>query len=471
MTFITYKKFGNKEYAYELTSYWDKKLKQSRHKSKYLGVVIDKQKGLFKKTLRDRMLREELILDFGDTFLLQKFMEKEGFIKLINNSFGDNANMLFSLISYKLCHPSAMRLAETWQNGNVIKHLCKANLQSQRISELLVEIGNEDNYRSFFQNYLSFVKHSPDGLVLDITAMPNQIHMPFSQWGYSDEQINKQIKLMLVVDKESSLPLFFRYMPGSISDVSSLKPTINEIRKFGINDTYCIFDAGFYSEDNIKALQEKEITFLVRLPAGRVLYKELIGKSGDIESIKYAMPYGERGLFVKKQRIRLFGKTAFAYVVLDPNRKGRETNNLILGLGETDESAEDQEFVLKKKGIMILVSSTELTGYDAISFYYSRNTAEQLFRFSKDDLKLLPLRTHKEESMRGYLLLSFMTLSAFLLLRKRLEKKATVEEALLILRNLKVRVFKDEMIIPELTKKQRLLFEKFDIIVPKVLGI
>jgi len=58
-----------------------------------------------------------------------------------------------------------------------------------------------------------------------------------------------------------------------------------------------------------------------------------------------------------------------------------------------------------------------------------------------------------------------------LLLRKHLEKKTSVEEALLLLRNLKAKVFKDEMLIPEITKKQRLLFERFDIIVPKVLGI
>ncbi len=73
--------------------------------------------------------------------------------------------------------------------------------------------------------------------------------------------------------------------------------------------------------------------------------------------------------------------------------------------------------------------------------------------------------------MRGYLLLVFITLIVFLLLKKRLGKKTSVEEALLILRNLKAKVFKDEIIIQELTKEQRQLFERFDIIVPKELGI
>lgn len=471
MSFVTYKKFGNKEYAYELTSYWDKNAKQPRHKTKYLGVVIDKEKGIYRKTLKEGILKEELILDFGDTFLLREFLEKEGFIKVLKDSFGKNTNMFFNLVSYKLCHPSAMRLARVWQNGNAIKYLCKANLTSQRISDLMVEIGQEENLRMFFENYLSFIHHSSDGLLLDITAMPNQIHMPFSQWGYHDEDIDKQINLMLVIDKASSMPLFFRYIPGSIPDVSCLKPTIDEMKKFGIKDTYSIFDAGFYSESNIKAVRKIEMPFMVRLPANRKLYKKLVTGIKDLEEIKYAVQYGKRALFVKKQEVDLFGKPAFAYIVLDPVRKGRETTKLILQLDEIDKSTDEKAFMLKKKGLMILLSSIDLTGDNAVSFYYSRQIAEQLIKFSKDDLNLLPLRTHKEESMRGYLLLVFITLSTFLFLQKNLEKKVTVEEALLILRNLKAKVYKDEMLIPEVTKKQKALFDRFNIIVPKVLGI
>jgi len=471
MSFVRYKKFGNKEYAYEVTSYWDKKTKKPRQKTKYLGVVIDKEKMVFGNPLKERIRREEFILDFGDTFLLTKFLEKEGFTKLLKESFGEKADMLVNLISYKLCHPSALRLAETWQNGNAIKHLCKANLASQRISELLTEVGDEEAYRNFFTKYLSQINHSSDGLLLDITALPNQIHTPFTQWGYHDEDIDKQIKLMLVVDKKNQLPLFFRYIPGSIPDVSTLKPTIEELKKYGIKDTYSILDAGFYSEGNIRAVQKEEMPFMIRLPSNRVLYKELVEESRDLERLKHAIVYGERGLFVKKHRIHLFGEKAYAYVVLDPMRKGRETRKLILGLGEKDDVVEDREFMLRKKGVMILVSSIDVPEDDVVPFYYSRQTAEQLFKFAKDDLKLLPLRSHKEESMQGYLLLVFMALIVFLLVRKKSGKRNTVEEVLLSLRNLKAKVYGGEMIISEMNKKQRLLFEGFDIIVPKVLGI
>ena len=475
MTFISYKKFGNREYAYELRSYWDKELKQSRHISKYLGVVIDKDKKIFKKTIKEKLLKEEHILDFGDTYLLQKVIEKEGFRKIIEDTFGEDANMLVNLICYKLCYPAAMRIAETWQNGNAIKHFCKAELKSQRISELMVRIGDEDKYRTFFNKYLSFVNYSSDALLLDITAMPNQIHMPFSQWGYHDEEIDKKVNLMLVVDRESKMPLLFRYIPGSVADVSCLTPTVDEMKKHGVKNTFSIFDAGFYSESNIRALQGPDakttkIQFMVRIPSNNLIYKDVVQKSKDIENMKYATVYGERGLFVKKHKIDLYGKTAFAYVVLDPVRKGRELRKFILKRDEEGD-IDNEKFIVMKKGIMVLISSLSLPEEEVVPLYYSRQIVELLFRFSKDDLDLLPLRVHKEESMRGYLLLIFISLCVFLLLKKKLGKKKTVEEALLILRNLKAKVFKDEIIIPEITKKQRLLFESCEIIVTKTAGI
>jgi len=64
-----------------------------------------------------------------------------------------------------------------------------------------------------------------------------------------------------VIDKDSSLPLFFRYLPGNIVDVSALNATMEEL---------------------------------------------------------------------KKKRINLSGKEAYAHIILDPERKGRETRDLLL---------------------------------------------------------------------------------------------------------------------------------------------
>ena len=70
-----------------------------------------------------------------------------------------------------------------------------------------------------------------------------------------------------MIDKNTSLPLYFRYLPGNIVDVSALTRTIEELKKYDINSSFALVDAGFYSEDNIKELNLGVIDFLTRLPA------------------------------------------------------------------------------------------------------------------------------------------------------------------------------------------------------------
>jgi len=52
MSYIRYKKVGDREYAYEITAYWDKKKQHSKQHSKYLGIVLDKEAGIFQEVKR-----------------------------------------------------------------------------------------------------------------------------------------------------------------------------------------------------------------------------------------------------------------------------------------------------------------------------------------------------------------------------------------------------------------------------------
>ncbi len=465
MSFIRYKKFGNKEYAYEVTSYWDPEKKKPRQKTKYLGVVVDKEKKIFKKKSRER--KEKLILDFGDTYFLNQFINRVTFFENLKKE------MFLPLIFYRLCYPSAMRYARMWYEGNIVRKFFDVDISSQRISEFLEEIGDESIQREFFKEYIRQITPS-EGIVIDTTALPNQINIPTSAWGWHNEEIEKQIKLLLVIDRSTSLPLFFRYIAGNIVDVSTLKATVEELKKYGVSRYFVILDAGFFSEENIKELYNEEIQFLIRLPSLRKLYKRLIlEESRELESYRNAVRYGKRVLFVKQREVELFGKRVYAYVVLDPERKGREMRKTLLKvMDEIEEDEEEEmEYILMKKGIMILISSSELDRENVISLYYTRQIAEKLFGFSKDDLNLLPLRVHKEETLRGYLFLQFASLVVYSLLKRELGRDYTVEEVLLTLRNLKCKVYEDEIIVQELTKQQRKIFEKFGIMVPKSMGI
>lgn len=456
MSFIRYKTIGNMEYAYEVTSYWDREKKMPAQKSRYLGQVVDKEKGIFVKPGKARMKPESMILDFGDSYLLIKYMEKH--MKDVYEYMKMSGCLPFVL--FRILKKAGMRRAHIWHEGNAARYLAPGNLQSQRISEFLVDFGKEENLRDFYSRYL----HPPEsGVSIDTTALPNQINLDLTQWGYSSDTVDEEIKLVLVMDRAKNRPLYFRYIPGGILDVSSLVTTNEEMEKLGIKSAMTVLDAGFFSENNIRSMYEKHTDFLIRVPANRSLYHDLIENSGDMEDPDRSVQYGNRIMFIITGKTSFAGHDVFVYTVLDPERRGRELRKYLL-----KHQKDFDRFSVKRKGFMVLMSSSEISRDDLIPMYYTRQFVEKAFSYSKEDLSLLPLRVHSEDALRGYLFLIFLSLIVYMGIQKQIE---SVEMSLDILRNLKCKVFEKEIVIQELTKDQKKLYEKIGIIVPNTMGI
>jgi len=96
---------------------------------------------------------------------------------------------------------------------------------------------------------------------------------------------------------------------------------------------------------------------------------------------------------------------------------------------------------------------------------------KQVFGFAKSNNSVLPLRVHSDQSIQGYLLLVFLSLVVFVMIRQRLQPKFTVEQALLILRNLKAKVYETEVIVMEPNKKSKDIAKLLNIIMPTSVGI
>ncbi len=473
MSYTIFKTIGKHEFAYQATSKWDSVKKQSRRTTKYLGKVIDKKRKVFEK-VRLKQIEEKLILDFGDVYVIDQFFKKSKVYSLLQSLPDVQRDTLYSLLFYRLCHTGAMMHAKNWYDGNIVRILYKkAEMSSQRISNFLNFVGEENLQRRFFQEYLKSFSRDNQGIIIDTTSLPNQIHSQMTEWGLSGEEIDKQLRFLLVVDKKTTSPLFFRSLPGNIVDVSTVKTTIQELAQHNIKECFIYHDAGFFSEENIKEYYQNNIQFLTRLPATRTLYKDLIKEEAkNLENIPNGVRYGKRGLFVKQKEIDLFNRKAYAYIVLDPKRKGREIERFILeNLDDTKKKKEEQEYDFANNGIMILISSFHIPKEEVVPAYYVRQIAEMLFGFSKDDLGILPLRVHDDQRLSGFIFLQFLALILFIELKNNLGTKHSVEELVLTLRKLKCKVYTDQIIISELTKEQKILAEKLSVLVPKNMGI
>jgi len=482
MSFIRKKKMkSGAVYAYEVAAVWDASKKQSRAVSKYLGRC-DAEGNVIPKGTKEHPIRrgkaptisavlaqEKLIQDFGDGFLAIESIKKSAIYSPLESIFAAKPELL-SLMSYRLCSSAPMYNCQLWMQGNVTGTLShKAQLSSQDISRLLGVLGKESLQREFFQKYLLSEGLSLKNVIIDATSLPCENSSNFNAFGYSDGGIEKQFRFHCVLAQETKKPLFYRYVPGNISDTSTLKATIDELKSLGSGYSFALLDAGFLSEANIKHLRDNKIDFLMRLPVGRVLYKEAITKySHQLEALKNAVQYGKRSLFVKARKIDLYGAKGYIYIILDPAKKTKDIEKLVTQRTESPKEIDEDadSFAFKKAGIFTLISSKKIKAQEVLASYYIRQSIEQVFGFAKSDLDLLPIRCHSDKTISGYLFLQFLLLIVFIELREKLVGHFTVEQALMLTRALKCKIYDDKMIIQELTKSQKKIFELAEVIVP-----
>ena len=129
----------------------------------------------------------------------------------------------------------------------------------------------------------------------------------------------------MLVDKESKLPIFFRAIPGEVADVSTLKATFKEIKLLGLKTDEAIFDAGYFSETNIRYLCESGISFISRMPKSRLAFSALVAEqASDLENLTHAVHYGNRYVFIKSVQTLLYDHEVSAHIILDPGKRAQD---------------------------------------------------------------------------------------------------------------------------------------------------
>jgi len=96
-------------------------------------------------------------------------------------------------------------------------------------------LGEESVQRSFFERYLKEDGGGAKNVIIDATSLPNNIKSDWSAWGCSDGGVEMQFRFHCVVDQITKKPLFYRYVPGNISDISTLRAPINELKTMGLS--------------------------------------------------------------------------------------------------------------------------------------------------------------------------------------------------------------------------------------------
>jgi len=265
-------------YAYESKSHWDKQKQQSRATRKCLGKV-DTATGQIIATRKQKSKKQlpntaEAIKPgpaaitataryfYGATYLFHKIGEQLGITSDLKQCFPNTYKQIQS-IAYYLILEDSNPLSRFPKWSELHKHPYGQDIPSQRSSEIFAAITEESREQFFrLQGKRRIEKEYWAYDTTSISSYSNCLKQV--KFGVNkDHDPLPQINLALLFGEESNLPFYYRKLPGNIPDVKTVKNLLADMDFFDYKKIKLVMDRGFYSEDNINALYQSHLKFLM----------------------------------------------------------------------------------------------------------------------------------------------------------------------------------------------------------------
>ncbi|MDR1992935.1 MAG: transposase [Nitrososphaerota archaeon] len=420
-------------------------------------------------TIKRKNTQEKQILDFGDAFFVDCYINKIGLTSAIKTLKYANQDSIKTLLTfYILCNMTNYNAME-WYNGNYAHLLYpKANIENQHINELLTAIGNETSHYAFFNEYSKLLTHKEEDInvLIDYTGLPNSIHFPLTAVSEQSGQISNEIRLVYAVQQGTNLPLYFRYATENITDNSTLTNPLLELKALNIGTKFAILNAEYLTEKNVKETLDSNISFVSRLRSNQTLHREIVAKHlPTLKCKENFVYYNTRYAYIKRVDCEIVpGHWGYAYLGLDLTWSSMGAPKLFERAKRKNLSTIDVHRQISTHGVFVFVSTSPIDIDKILPLYYIRQQIFQVFDVRKNNINFLPLRIQSEDALRGHLLLAFIAAVFFRRLQEDLgDLECTAEGALLALRNQKCKVFDGYVLTMEATKQANDIYKRFKI--------
>ena len=510
MSFIVEHKTDKYTYLCKITSYWDKEKKQPRQKREYVG----KKDSITGKIipLRSRLLAP-VCKHYGATYLLYCIAKSIGLSDLLCELFPHEWDQILSCAFYEIIEKRPLYLCGQWASTTYLEST--ASLSSQRVSELLKSLGEQSGTRLSFAKRWAQAREEREYIAFDITSISSYAKLiEIIEYGYNrDKEKLPQINLGMLFGYASMLPIFYTVYPGSIKDVSTIDNMLSFIEHLELKNVIFVFDKGFYSEDNIRALLNKKRKFLIAAPFTVKKVRDLVVQHGvTIGQANNSFVVNDNVGFGIETKINLADKNLKAYVYIDKRKKIQAEEQMIkqfaiiesyliehagdsikrvkVYLDERHKGWQDicnlkknkKHFALQQnkkginealayKGSVVIVGNSGMKAKEALSLYRDKDVVEKAFDNLKNELDTNRLCVHSEVSMQGRLFVAFVALIVYSAINKIMKdhdvyQSFTFDEVMRELNKINIINLGDKKRYTEITKNQKYLLKLFKITLP-----
>jgi transposase len=321
----------------------------------------------------------------------------------------------------------------------------------------LLERLKQDKINTFFKSWAG--NHLKGGnLLFDLTGVSTYgKRNAYAEYGYNRDGENlEQINLTLLTSCGSGLPIWYRMLPGSMSDRVILDHVLSMMKKMEVPKFTFVGDRGFCSEHNLGLLSANGYKFTIPVPSNVGWQKKLIAEHRD------TLVHPDH--LIEENGSIIYGKTVYEitnhgrtwhHIYFDPTGKDKVIAPFmqkIRGLKDELEAGKpveshkklyDQYFIVKETPVRgdkvnyndeairefinsdscyrVLISTSAKTASEALKQYRERNGVELYFDDEKNLLDLRRLKNHNDQTIRGKVFVTFVSLIILAHLRKTVD--------------------------------------------------
>jgi transposase len=463
----------------------------------------------------DSVVRVEIC---GDAWLMLNLARSSGLQEELEALFGRrDAGALLGLAAHQLITGHALYRAESWLSERELPESWKSSLVSDsNVYGFISDMGRDIARREeFFEHWIERHK-GEESLIYDTTSISTySAALELAEWGYNrDGEKLPQVNFSLAASV-LGMPLFYRLLPGSVPDVSTLSTTLKIARDYGLEKLTLSLDRGFYSAANLRDLLALDCGFVIGAPWTVSQAKELFKLNRNkLKTLKYAFTYRGSPLRYMKADWHHDETLLNAHLFFNPERHAEQTLRFEKRLFELLSLADKESFATSFEArkwltenakwhatcfdvkhdddrIRIVMKPNRATAVTAragytlvlthgredaaetrelvLDAYRGRDTVEKLFDALKTEHAQYRLRTGNEDSAQGRLFIAFLALILRAELYRKMREtnlgKSMTQAALFdeLAKHKVLTTAKGNRIPLEVTKKQRVILEKLNI--------
>lgn len=392
---------------------------------------------------------------FGQYYAVINALKMVGAYETLQRTYPKKFSLIIGLVVHAIDAQSTT--SQTFP-GWCFDHYCGMNriVSDSEISKMYSELGKDQGSISVFFTLFAkaYGEKFPNRKRIVGFDSTNQNYggkgIPMAKRGHAKLNVGlPDINTAMFVDEETGIPLWYEHFDGNVLDKTQTPYSMKKVIDLGYKKLFAMFDRGYYSEEDIAALdQMKDIEYGVLCPDGTDWVDELFRKHGARVKDKQDCYIPEENVYGKRYSVTLFEKKYFAYLFYDSDRaeeerqtihevmaffweeasnrtrytekmkKHYEKRGIVVTKADKDpetgknftlsENTEMIQELLDRTGLFVMLSPVRLGPEEAIHIIRDRDKSEKAFQFLMEHFHLRTTYRHSSNSYRGLMFMAFI---------------------------------------------------------------